>query len=951
MSNEGIKKSGLKVNFIFNFISQILTLIIPLITTPYLSRVLHEAGNGQYSYSVSIITYFILFSNLGFDIYGQRQVAAYQNDKEEKSKIFWELFILRSITTAVSLVVLYSIAFTVGFGENYTKLILLLSIQVIAIPFDIQFLYRGDEDFKSIAIRTIVMKLIGLICIFVFVKDESHTWLYVLFMSISVIASNLVMWLTVFKRIMFVKIKELSLLRHIKPTILIFLPTLAVTVYSVFDKTMIGILAENSDYENGCYEQAYKLNSVALLPVTFISSVMISRNAHDYEMGDIDTVKRHLYLATNYVWMLGLPLIVGFAVLSENVCSWFLGEGYYEVPLLLKIMSVRFVISGLGVVFGDQLFIAIKKEKFPTIATTVAAAANVLLNYFLIPIYGATGAAIATAVCEFLVTLILAILVMKGKYLSILRVLSNSWKYLIAAGVMFVPIYFIDRYLQYSVFSFLLCAVVAVITYAVVLIALRDKFFINNSMNILHSIKNKIFRKKNKTTEESMTFKDMSEDQAREKIKELVAEYYHSFKEKKEPYKEGDRITYAARVYDEKEMCALTDAMLDFWLTTGRFSDEFEKNFAEWIGVKYAHLVNSGSSANLIAFSVLTAPELKERQIKRGDEVITVACGFPTTVTPILQYGAVPVFVDVTVPQYNIDVSKLERALTKKTKAVMVAHTLGNPFDLSAVKKFCDKHNLWLVEDNCDALGSEYTIDGETKFTGTWGDIGTSSFYPPHHMTMGEGGCVYTNNSLLHKLILSYRDWGRDCICPSGRDNFCGHRFAGQHGELPAGYDHKYVYSHFGYNLKVTDMQAAIGCEQLKKFPTFIERRRHNWARLREALSSVEDKLVLPEPAKGSNPSWFGFLISVKEGSGLDRNKLTKYIEDHNIQTRLLFSGNLIKHPCFDQIRGTKAYRVVGGLETTDYIMNNTFWVGVYPGMTDEMIDYMAKIIIEAVNQ
>ena len=951
MSNEGIKKSGLKVNFVFNFISQILTLIIPLITTPYLSRVLHEAGNGQYSYSVSIITYFILFSNLGFDIYGQRQVAAYQNDKEEKSKIFWELFILRSITTAVSLVVLYSIAFTVGFGENYTKLILLLSIQVIAIPLDIQFLYRGDEDFKSIAIRTIVMKLIGLICIFVFVKDETHTWLYVLFMSISVIASNLVMWLTVFKRIKFVKLKEVSLLRHIKPTLLIFLPTLAMTVYSVFDKTMIGLLAENPDYENGCYEQAYKLNSVALLPITFISSVMISRNAHDYEMGDVDTVKRHLYLATNYVWMLGLPLIVGFAVLSENVCSWFLGEGYYEVPLLLKIMSVRFVVSGLGVVFGDQLFIAIKREKFPTIATTIAAVANVLLNYFLIPIYGATGAAIATAACEFLVTFILAILVVKGKYLSILRVLSNSWKYLIAAGVMFVPIFFIDRYLDYSVFSFLLCVVVAVITYAIVLIALQDKFFINNSMNVLHSIKNKIFRNKNKTTEENMTFKDMSEDQAREKIKELVKEYYHSFKEKKEPYKEGDRITYAARVYDEKEMCALTDAMLDFWLTTGRFSDEFEKNFAEWIDVKYAHLVNSGSSANLIAFSVLTAPELKERQIKRGDEVITVACGFPTTVTPILQYGAVPVFVDVTVPQYNIDVSKLERALTKKTKAVMVAHTLGNPFDLSAVKKFCDKYNLWLVEDNCDALGSEYTIDGETKFTGTWGDIGTSSFYPPHHMTMGEGGCVYTNNPLLHKLILSYRDWGRDCICPSGRDNFCGHRFAGQHGELPAGYDHKYVYSHFGYNLKVTDMQASIGCEQLKKFPTFIERRRHNWARLREALSCVEDRLVLPEPAKGSNPSWFGFLISVKEGSGLDRNKLTKYIEDHNIQTRLLFSGNLIKHPCFDQIRGTKAYRVVGGLETTDYIMNNTFWVGVYPGMTDEMIDYMAKIIIEAVDQ
>ncbi len=446
-------------------------------------------------------------------------------------------------------------------------------------------------------------------------------------------------------------------------------------------------------------------------------------------------------------------------------------------------------------------------------------------------------------------------------------------------------------------------------------------------------------------------FRNKTEDEARENIKNMVKEYYHTFKEKKEPFKEGDRITYAARVYDEKEMCALTDAMLDFWLTTGRFSDEFEKNFAEWIGVKFAHLVNSGSSANLIAFSVLTAPELKERQIKRGDEVITVACGFPTTVTPILQYGAVPVFVDVTVPQYNIDVTMLKKALSKKTKAVMVAHTLGNPFDLKDVKKFCDKHNLWLVEDNCDALGSEYTIDGVTKFTGTWGDIGTSSFYPPHHMTMGEGGCVYTNNPLLNKLILSYRDWGRDCICPSGRDNFCGHRFTGQHGELPEGYDHKYVYSHFGYNLKVTDMQAAIGCEQLKKFPSFIERRRHNWARLRDALSCAEDKLILPEPAEGSNPSWFGFLISVREGSGLSRNKMTEYIEAHNIQTRLLFSGNLIKHPCFDQIRGTEAYRVVGELENTDFIMNNTFWVGVYPGMTDEMLDYTAKIILEAVNK
>ncbi|MBR4182226.1 MAG: lipopolysaccharide biosynthesis protein RfbH [Lachnospiraceae bacterium] len=441
-----------------------------------------------------------------------------------------------------------------------------------------------------------------------------------------------------------------------------------------------------------------------------------------------------------------------------------------------------------------------------------------------------------------------------------------------------------------------------------------------------------------------------NETEAREQIKELVAQFYHDFKEKKKGFEKGDRVSYASRVFDEKEMQALVDSALDFWLTTGRFSDEFEKKFAEWIGVKYAHLVNSGSSANLIAFTILTASELGDRQIKRGDEVITVACGFPTTVAPVIQYGAIPVFVDVTIPQYNIDVSKLEGALSDKTKAVMIAHTLGNPFDLKAVKAFCEKHNLWLVEDNCDALGSKYTIDGETRFTGTWGDVGTSSFYPPHHMTMGEGGAVYTNDPLLHRLILSYRDWGRDCICPSGHDGVCGHRFDRQFGELPFGYDHKYTYSHFGYNLKVTDMQAAVGCEQLKKFPGFIERRRHNWERLHKALEPVADKLILPEPVEGSEPSWFGFLISVKPDSGLDRNKITQFVEDHNVQTRLLFSGNLIKHPAFDQIRNTDAYRVSGGLETTDYVMNNTFWVGVYPGMTDEMIDYMAEVIIEAVN-
>ena len=438
-----------------------------------------------------------------------------------------------------------------------------------------------------------------------------------------------------------------------------------------------------------------------------------------------------------------------------------------------------------------------------------------------------------------------------------------------------------------------------------------------------------------------------SEAEARKEIKALVAEYYHQFKEKNSAFQPEDRINYGGRVYDEREMLALTDAALDFWLTTGRFTAQFETAFAEYLGVRFAQVVNSGSSANLLAFMALTAPELKERQIKRGDEVITVACAFPTTVAPILQYGAVPVFVDVTVPQYNIDVTMLEAALSDKTKAVIIAHTLGNPFDLSAVKAFCERHDLWLIEDNCDALGSEYTIAGESRLTGAWGDIGTSSFYPPHHMTMGEGGCVVTENPLLSRLILSYRDWGRDCICVSGQDNRCGHRFDGQYGTLPQGYDHKYVYSHLGYNLKATDLQAAIGCEQLKKLPSFTEARRRNWQRLYDALRSVEDKLILPEAAENSRPSWFGFLISVR--NGISRDQVTRYLEGHNIQTRLLFSGNLIRHPAFDTIRGTDAYRVVGSLENTDFIMNNSFWVGVYPGMSDEMIDYMAQCMIEAV--
>ena len=444
------------------------------------------------------------------------------------------------------------------------------------------------------------------------------------------------------------------------------------------------------------------------------------------------------------------------------------------------------------------------------------------------------------------------------------------------------------------------------------------------------------------------------EQLARQEILDMVKEYYHNFKENNKVFEQGDRITYAARVYDEREMCSLIDASLDFWLTTGRYSDQFEKDFAKLLNVKYANLVNSGSSANLIAFSVLTSLELGERRIKRGDEVITVACGFPTTVTPIIQYGAVPVFVDVTIPQYNIDVTQLELALSEKTKAVMIAHTLGNPFDLKAVKEFCDKYNLWLVEDNCDALGSQYYIDGETKYTGTIGHIGTSSFYPPHHLTMGEGGCVYTNDSLLNKLIKSYRDWGRDCACPSGIDNICNRRFDGDYGQLPHGYDHKYVYSHFGYNLKVTDMQAAIGVEQLKKLDKFIVRRRENWEYLRNALSKYSDTengpLILPEPVENSNPSWFGFLITIKNDAKFTREAMLRYLESKCIQTRLLFSGNLIKHPCFDEMREmNEGYRVIGDLHVTDQITEQTFWVGVYPGMSYEMLDYIAKSIGELI--
>lgn len=441
-------------------------------------------------------------------------------------------------------------------------------------------------------------------------------------------------------------------------------------------------------------------------------------------------------------------------------------------------------------------------------------------------------------------------------------------------------------------------------------------------------------------------FENKSKEEATQEILASVKEYYKKFMIKPE-YKDGDRISYASRVFDEKEMVNLVDSSLEFWLTSGRYTDKFEKQLGEYLETPFVSLVNSGSSANLCAFMALTSPLLKERQIKRGDEVITVACGFPTTVTPILNYGAIPVFVDVTIPQYNIDVSQLEAAYSPKTKAVMIAHTLGNPFDLKAVTEFCKKHNLWLIEDNCDALGSEYTLDGKTYKTGTIGDIGTSSFYPPHHMTMGEGGAVYTKNPMLHKIIRSMRDWGRDCICPSGVDNLCRHRFDRQFGTLPLGYDHKYTYSHFGYNLKATDLQAAVGCAQLEKFPSFVERRKYNWKKIRDGLQGLEDTLILPEPVENGNPSWFGFLITCKEGT--DRTELVKKIESNNIQTRALFAGNLTRHPCFDQIRGTDEYRIVGDLSVTDRIMRDTFWIGVYPGMTDAMLDKMIKTIKESI--
>ena len=414
-------------------------------------------------------------------------------------------------------------------------------------------------------------------------------------------------------------------------------------------------------------------------------------------------------------------------------------------------------------------------------------------------------------------------------------------------------------------------------------------------------------------------------------------------------WKPGDRINYAGRVYDEEELCNLVDASLDFWLTAGKYTEEFEAGLGKYLDIPYCSVVNSGSSANLLAIAALTSPILKEKRILPGDEVITVAAAFPTTVAPIVQCGAVPVFVDIEIPYYNIDISLLEGALSSRTKAVFLAHSLGNVFDLKAVKEFCVQHGLFLIEDNCDALGAEYEIDGVYQKAGTIGDIGTSSFYPAHHMTMGEGGAVYTSNPLLHRIIRSLRDWGRDCVCRGGQDNRCGHRFDGQYGTLPQGYDHKYVYSQLGYNLKATDLQAAIGAAQLKKLPGFVERRRENWNYLRTQIDDLKECFILPEITPDSCPSWFGFMLMVRENVGKSRDEIIAYLERYGIQTRALFAGNITRHPCFETLEEGKDYRIFGSLDKTDEVMARGFWVGVYPGMTKEMLDEMILRLRESI--
>ncbi len=435
----------------------------------------------------------------------------------------------------------------------------------------------------------------------------------------------------------------------------------------------------------------------------------------------------------------------------------------------------------------------------------------------------------------------------------------------------------------------------------------------------------------------------------RSRVLHAAKKYYDfTLKKKNECFMPGDRICYGGRVFDDKELSCLIGASLDFWLTAGRYSSKFESGLAEFLHVRYCSLVNSGSSANLLAFMALTSPELGDRRITIGDEVITVAAGFPTTVAPIIQCGAVPVFIDVELPGCNLDCSQLEQAYSARTKAVMAAHTLGNPFDLEKVKAFCDRHQLWLIEDNCDALGSKVLIDGVWQYTGTIGDIGTSSFYPPHHITTGEGGAVYTNSPMLKQLIDSLRDWGRDCCCPPGKDNLCKNRFSRKFSQLPYGYDHKYVYSHFGYNFKMTEMQASIGCAQLDKLNGFIKARKDNWMFLRDELACLSDTFILPEPAWNSDPSWFGFLMVVKEDAGFTRNEIINYLEAAGIQTRMLFAGNLTRHPCFDEMRAKgEGYRIAGELRNTDILMERGFWLGVYPGLTDEMREYVVTKIRE----
>ena len=448
----------------------------------------------------------------------------------------------------------------------------------------------------------------------------------------------------------------------------------------------------------------------------------------------------------------------------------------------------------------------------------------------------------------------------------------------------------------------------------------------------------------------------MSREIEKQEILNLVKKYAEKYLSNinNNSFSVGDKIPYSEKVFDENEVVNLVDSALDFWLTQGKFYDEFEDKLSKYLNIKYVSLVNSGSSANLLAFMALTSPLLKERKINKGDEVITVACGFPTTISPIVNFGAMPVFVDIDIPTYNVDVNDLEKALSNKTKAVFLAHTLGNPFDIIKVKEFCDKHSLWLIEDNCDALGAEVNIDGVYKKTGTIGDIGTSSFYPPHHITMGEGGAVYTNNPILHKIVQSMRDWGRDCICKSGVDNTCGKRFTGQYGELPFGYDHKYVYSHFGYNLKATDLQAAIGVKQLDKINDFVEKRRENFDIMTNELikNGLQKYFILPKATYNTKPSWFSYILTVKDEAKencLIRKKIVDYLDSKKIHTRYVFAGNMIKQPVYSNANKNN-YRVIGDLKNTDKVMNDTFMVGVYPLINKEKIDYIVKSLVEIVN-